>query len=220
MSDEALRAAERRWRASGSVEDEAAYLNERVRGGEVLVGRLQQAAILRHPAAMLATGPAPCAGASMVELVDFAMMDDLEGMVRTCLALAEQAYTHRLHSHRFSEVEAEEQLDQACRELVYRSERLHLSPAVRALAVCCSVGDADYDQTFQFRDGTDEETFWDAMVWVSTNAFPEINAMHPPILKGLIPWLLYGQDPVRSLLHQIAEHRRFRNDLERGDQTP
>lgn len=54
MSDERARALERAWRRSGSVADEAAFLRERLRAGEVSLDRLQLAAHLAHPAARAA----------------------------------------------------------------------------------------------------------------------------------------------------------------------
>lgn len=62
MSDAHLRELERRWRESGSVEDEAALLRERLRGGAISPQALARAADMNHPAARLATGrpgPAP-----------------------------------------------------------------------------------------------------------------------------------------------------------------
>lgn len=56
MSDSRLRDAERRWRDSGRVEDEAAWLRERARVGELDEGRLRLAALVGHPASQLAVG--------------------------------------------------------------------------------------------------------------------------------------------------------------------
>lgn len=54
MADQRLRALERRWQASGSVEDEAAWLRERVRVGDLAEERLFLAAYLGHEPARLA----------------------------------------------------------------------------------------------------------------------------------------------------------------------
>ena len=51
VSDQRLRELEAAWRASGSVEDEAEYLFERVRLGELSEERLELAALLGHEAA-------------------------------------------------------------------------------------------------------------------------------------------------------------------------
>lgn len=51
MSDTKLRDLERRWRETGTVEDEAAYLLERVRVGDVTRERLELAAQCGHAAA-------------------------------------------------------------------------------------------------------------------------------------------------------------------------
>lgn len=51
MSDERLREAERRWRESGSVEDEAGYLLERVRAGTLSQPHVEIAALCGSEAA-------------------------------------------------------------------------------------------------------------------------------------------------------------------------
>lgn len=51
MSDTKLRDLERRWKETGAVEDEAAYLLERVRVGELTRERLELAAYCGHEAA-------------------------------------------------------------------------------------------------------------------------------------------------------------------------
>lgn len=58
MSDERLRDLERAWRRTRSVDDEAAFLRERVRVGELEDGRVGLAAWLGHPAAEQLAGPA------------------------------------------------------------------------------------------------------------------------------------------------------------------
>lgn len=56
MTDDALRALERRWRATGAVEDEAAWLAARLRAGVLTETRLRAAARLGHEAAQAALG--------------------------------------------------------------------------------------------------------------------------------------------------------------------
>lgn len=51
MSDEALQAARRRWRSTGAVADEARWLLERVRAGELGRERVALAALLGHAGA-------------------------------------------------------------------------------------------------------------------------------------------------------------------------
>ncbi len=58
MTDGALRALERRWRATGAVEDEAAWLAARLRAGVLAEARLRAAARLGHRAAQAALGDA------------------------------------------------------------------------------------------------------------------------------------------------------------------
>lgn len=50
MSDARLREAERRWRETGAVADEATWLRERVRAGALDDARLRLAAYVGHPA--------------------------------------------------------------------------------------------------------------------------------------------------------------------------
>lgn len=59
MSDGRLRELERRWAETGSSEDEAELLRERVRVGALTLARLELAALLGHPAAGLASGLDP-----------------------------------------------------------------------------------------------------------------------------------------------------------------
>lgn len=56
MSDDRLRQLERRFRASGAAEDEAAFLLERVRVGDLDQAGLELAAYCGHQASQLATG--------------------------------------------------------------------------------------------------------------------------------------------------------------------
>lgn len=56
MSDTRLRDLERRWRETGAVDDEAAYLVERVRVGDLHPEHLKAIASLGYPAAILAAG--------------------------------------------------------------------------------------------------------------------------------------------------------------------
>jgi hypothetical protein len=57
MSDQQLREAQRRWRASGCVEDEAEYLCLLLRVGRLPIERLRLAAALRHPPSEQVVGP-------------------------------------------------------------------------------------------------------------------------------------------------------------------
>ena len=56
VSDQRLRELERKWRETGSVEDEAAYLRERVRVGDLTQERLELAAYCGHGGAKRACG--------------------------------------------------------------------------------------------------------------------------------------------------------------------
>jgi hypothetical protein len=56
MSDPRLAGLEKRWKATGSVKDEAAYLSEALRLGAVIRARVELAAFLEHPAAVAVVG--------------------------------------------------------------------------------------------------------------------------------------------------------------------
>lgn len=56
MSDARLRDLERVWRESGALEDELAWLGERVRQGDLETETLRMAASLGHPAAVALSG--------------------------------------------------------------------------------------------------------------------------------------------------------------------
>jgi hypothetical protein len=72
MSDAKLRDLERRWKETGSVEDEAAYLLERVRVGDLTRERLELAAYCGHEGAMSAIGSQLDSGAPTVWMVGLA----------------------------------------------------------------------------------------------------------------------------------------------------
>jgi hypothetical protein len=58
VSDEDVRALERRFRETGTVADEAAWIVARVRSGELLLGRVAVAGLCGHEAARIAAGDA------------------------------------------------------------------------------------------------------------------------------------------------------------------
>ncbi len=94
MSDERLRELERVWKQSGADEDEAAWLRQRVREGELAQGRLETAALLGHEAACIGLESPEFASEAAEEWADefwpwlFAVGRDLgpEGLVRVALA--------------------------------------------------------------------------------------------------------------------------------------
>lgn len=91
MSDTQLRALERRWRETGAVEDEAAYLLERVRAGDLEPIKLEHAAYCGHEASLKALGQ----GLEELELAQWlAGVEErlgLQGLRRAGLASVEAA---------------------------------------------------------------------------------------------------------------------------------
>lgn len=67
MTDSKLRELERRWKETGSIEDEAAYLLERVRVGDVGEEKLELAAYCGHEGARAALGVAPWAPITSID---------------------------------------------------------------------------------------------------------------------------------------------------------
>ena len=86
MTDARLRELERKWHESGSAEDEAAWLRERVRVGDSSEGRLRLAAYWGHPPALEALQLSPNALSQPVAAVVSDL--DLEERRRFLIALA------------------------------------------------------------------------------------------------------------------------------------
>ena len=92
MSDAKLRELERQWRESGSIEDEAAYLRERVRAGDLTQERLELAAYFGHAAAGHAL-PAPLIQAATPANLGWERLeaDGPEAVIRGLLAVSRAA---------------------------------------------------------------------------------------------------------------------------------
>lgn len=91
MSDARLREAERRWRESGAAEDEAAWLRERVRAGELGDDRLRLAAYVGHRPSVLALGAVPPAPAYVQAWVYGLERWGEEACLRAAIAAARRA---------------------------------------------------------------------------------------------------------------------------------
>ncbi|MCO5168778.1 MAG: hypothetical protein M9894_20760 [Planctomycetes bacterium] len=90
--DEQLRRGERRWRASGSPEDEARHLRDRLRAGRVDLVRLALAAECGHAPARVALARAPRPPADLDDLARrVGRAADDEARVRAAAALAQAA---------------------------------------------------------------------------------------------------------------------------------
>src|SRR5687768_1848904 len=83
MSDTKLRDLERRWKETGTAADEAAYLLERVRVGDLTEERLRVAASCGHEAARVAV--AAVGLANLVDVVDLEV-HGREVVERGCVA--------------------------------------------------------------------------------------------------------------------------------------
>jgi len=84
VSDSRLQALERAWEASGSVEDEAAFLRERVRVGDLSQERLELAACCGHAGARHVSGCAEASGDFLPRLY----AQSFECSARTNLSIA------------------------------------------------------------------------------------------------------------------------------------
>lgn len=94
VSDEQLRAAERKWRESESTADEALYLSQRIRAGDLSHECTQLAAFLGHAAATTALGTTPRAKGQSSDDPMLARLLDRCGTpvcVRAGLALSDRA---------------------------------------------------------------------------------------------------------------------------------
>lgn len=96
MSDTRLRELERRWRETGAVTDEAGYLTERMRRGELSFQQLEIAALCDHPAAVIAYGRKQSLDAPFYVLLPRL---GREPMVRAALSCAAFALEHLQTEH-------------------------------------------------------------------------------------------------------------------------
>lgn len=96
VTDEALRALERRWRATGAIDDEALWLRERLRVGALERERAWLAAAFGHPAALGALGlrarPGGWVSWAWLRLRTLRLDDALAVRVMTALAFAARAH--------------------------------------------------------------------------------------------------------------------------------
>lgn len=111
MTDSKLRELERRWQETGSIEDEAAYLRERMRVGDLTRDQIALAAHCGHEAARLAAEPAVGVLQRMLEaagrVIQGGRVPSLkkwgpEAQARAALVIARRA----LEDHRTREVES------------------------------------------------------------------------------------------------------------------
>lgn len=129
MSDERLRELERRWKETGAVKDEAAFLLERVRAGQLPQERLELAARLGVQAANTALGRT----ATKVVL-DEVPVTSAEEAVRMAVAAARVPMPYWLDKHKDTPIAAQ------AREAIERAEKWALCPCERhSLALLDSV---------------------------------------------------------------------------------
>lgn len=109
MSDENLCELERRWKETGAVEDEAAFLLERVRVGELTQDRLELGACFGCQAASTALGRGPV----VLSVLDGLPACSAEAAVRVAVAAARVALPHWLDKHQASPLarQAEEAIE-------------------------------------------------------------------------------------------------------------
>jgi len=88
MTDQRLRELERRWQEAGAVVDEAAFLLERVRVGELVVDDLRRAAYCGHAGAQYACGEAMDINGENLGLWVMAYELEAPWWNRSCVVLA------------------------------------------------------------------------------------------------------------------------------------
>ncbi|MCO5170926.1 MAG: hypothetical protein M9894_31745 [Planctomycetes bacterium] len=91
MSDARLREAERRWRESGALADEAAWLRERARAGALTDEALRLAAYVGHAAAAAALASPPLAPAYVQAWIYGLQPWGVEACQRAAIAAARRA---------------------------------------------------------------------------------------------------------------------------------
>jgi len=90
MADERLRGLERRWKETKAVEDEARYLRERCRVGELASDSLRMLACLSYPAASIALGDDDlCIPVSFTERYNF-LEEGEDHQIRFLIAALQQ----------------------------------------------------------------------------------------------------------------------------------
>lgn len=99
MSDERLRELERRFKETGSVEDEAAWLGERVRIGDLDEKRLRLAGYLGHPAALACLGVSQATWRTLWDEDLPGWIFSLESFGREALVRAGLAIAHAAEEH-------------------------------------------------------------------------------------------------------------------------
>jgi len=93
LTDSRLRELERRWKESGRVDDEAAYLLEKVRVGELAQEKLELAAYCYYQPAILALGDsAPCRHFDLLYHVGELGRWGKETCVRAAVTAAQSVY--------------------------------------------------------------------------------------------------------------------------------
>lgn len=223
MSDEHLRELERRWKETGSVEDEDAYLRERVRIGDLTQDKLELAAYLGHQAARRYLGEqAPQAPEKLENFVGHLKSWGKETLVRsivaaalTCLHLWEKQLPED-HRPQLAINAAIAWILCPCEnhEKAARTAAEAAKAAAEASGLPNDMGDGKAAWTgargaawaAEAVDGTVANAAWAAArgaVWID-NWTPPACQVKQAITDALTPWALGYSDPVRESVEARA----------------
>jgi hypothetical protein len=139
VSDEGLRDLERLWKATGSLEDEAAFLRERVRAGRLEPAALELAARLGYAAARAALGTGASESASLEDVLrGFAACDKEGGLLVRALAVVARRALEGMRRH-VPESDPDELLE-AIEAWCERPDRKHVQriEAIRPRVFACA----------------------------------------------------------------------------------
>lgn len=214
MADDDLRALERAWQQSGSVEDEAAWLLQRVRSGELPRERLELAADLGDPAscaALQASGSFQPPDRSQF-LVLLQALPPLEEGLRAALAMVRWLLSQSACNERS---EWERELSQKASVALARAEAWVVRPCPEheaAVLECTSwpagIPPGWYGKSRHFhaalamRDvveflrSREREQLQRALAWAS------LEGAFDALQGEVVPWVLLRSDPLQDRLRE------------------
>jgi len=205
MSDAQLRSLERRFKATGRIEDEAAWLRERIRIDDVDADRVRLARYLGHPAARnVVVGWEPVAGASALVKTDWRLFGT-PVLERAMIIAHRRVVTHRASTR--GEESGLATLAQ-CRfeaALVEWAQHPHVSELEAVTRWNPRPVPHQYfdDATPSNDPGFRHYSAWFAWTyaeWRAGEPFPNQSCPIGAFRAELVPWLLGYGDPVQRRL--------------------
>ena len=231
VSDVSLRELERRWRESGSTEDETEYLGERVRQGDLTERDLRSAAIAGSAAALRLFDsriPTPDA-VGLTSWLEYVRPEAREGRLRLSVVLARAVLLHEvvLGQAAWQAIEAAEA------SLVERTSESREASLQAAQDVLVALADLDTDwdeEGYPLWPEGSTPMFLAALVAADAGAqafedrppefqvsasplyqaciqrMPDATVLIHSVRDNLVPWLLGYADPVLRRVQSRAAH--------------